>query len=194
MKKGFLFLFLGKRRDDMEFEFTILNFIQQHLRSELMDKIMVTITHLGDAGIMWIILTLVLLLIPKTRKVGFVLVLALAFDVILCNFMIKPFIARTRPYDINTAIELLIGRQVDYSFPSGHTAAGITCTVALYFMRQKWLWKMTLLLSLLIGFSRMYLYVHFPTDIIGGIVIGIICGTLGYITARQIAKRRGLYY
>lgn len=168
----------------MTFEFTILNFIQQHLRSELMDKIMVMITHLGDAGIIWIILTLVLLLIPKMRKVGFVLALALIFDLIFCNFMIKPFIARTRPYDINTAIKLLIDRQVDYSFPSGHTAAGITCTVVLYLMRQKWLWKITLLLSILIGFSRMYLYVHFPTDIIGGIFIGIICGILGYITFR----------
>ncbi len=177
----------------MTFEFVILNFIQQHLRSELMDKIMVTITHLGDAGIMWIILTVVLLLIPKTRKVGFVLVLALVFDLILCNFIIKPFVARTRPYDINTAIELLIGRQVDYSFPSGHTAAGITCTTVLYLTRQKWLWKLTLLLSLLIGFSRMYLYVHFPTDIIGGIIIGVVCGTFGYITARQIAKRRNIY-
>lgn len=178
----------------MAFEFTILNFIQQHLRSELMDKIMVTITHLGDAGIIWIILTLVLLLIPKTRKIGFVLAVALVFDLILCNFIVKPFVARTRPYDINTAIELLIGRQVDYSFPSGHTAAGITCAAALYLMRQKWLWKMTLLLSILIGFSRMYLYVHFPTDIIGGIIIGMICGTLGYITARQIAKKKGVCY
>lgn len=177
----------------MAFEFEILNFIQQHLRSEPMDKIMVTITHLGDAGIIWIILTFVLLLIPKTRKVGFVLVLALVFDVILCNFMIKPFIARTRPYDMNTAIKLLISRQVDYSFPSGHTAAGITCTVALYLMRQKWIWKMTLFLSLLIGFSRMYLYVHFPTDIIGGIMIGIVCGVLGYITARRITNRKSIY-
>lgn len=178
----------------MVFEFTILNFIQQHLRSELMDKIMVIITHLGDAGIIWIILTLVLLLIPKTRKIGFVLAVALVFDLILCNLIVKPFVARTRPYDINTAIELLIGRQVDYSFPSGHTAAGITCAVALYLMKQKWLWKMTLFLSILIGFSRMYLYVHFPTDIIGGIIIGMICGTLGYITARQIAKKKGVCY
>lgn len=178
----------------MAFEFTILNFIQQHLRSELMDKVMVTITHLGDAGVIWIILTLVLLLIPKTRKIGVVLAVALVFDLILCNFIVKPFVARTRPYDINTSIELLIGRQVDYSFPSGHTAAGITCAVALYFMRQKWLWKMTLFLSILIGFSRMYLYVHFPTDIIGGIIIGMICGTLGYITARQITKKKGVYY
>lgn len=174
----------------MAFEFNILNFIQQNLRLELMDKIMVMITHLGDAGIIWIILTLILLLIPKTRKVGFVLVLALVFDLILCNFIVKPIVARTRPYDINTAVQLLIGRQVDYSFPSGHTAAGITCTVVLYFMRQKWLWKIALLLSLLIGFSRMYLYVHFPTDIIGGIIIGVVCGILGYKVANKITKKK----
>lgn len=174
----------------MSFEFTILDFIQQNLRSELMDKFMVNITHLGDAGIIWIILTIAFLIIPKTRKIGFVLALALLFDLIFCNIIVKPFFARTRPYDINTAVELLIGRQVDYSFPSGHTAAGITCTTALYLMRRKWLWKITLCFSVLIAFSRLYLYVHFPTDIIGGIVIGIICGILGYKVASRIAKKK----
>ncbi|MGN0465803.1 MAG: phosphatase PAP2 family protein [Lachnospiraceae bacterium] len=174
----------------MAFEFTILDFIQQHLRSDWMDKMMVAITHLGDAGIIWIILTLVLLLIPKMRKVGIVLAVALVFDLILCNCIVKPFIARIRPYDINTAVELLIGRQVDYSFPSGHTAAGITCTVALYAMRRKWLWKIALFLSILIAFSRMYLYVHFPTDIIGGVVIGVVCGILGYVMTKKFSYLR----
>ncbi len=168
----------------MPFEFTILDFIQQNLRSELMDKIMVSITHLGDAGVIWILLTIALLLIPKTRRVGFTLALALIFDLVLCNMIVKPFVARIRPYDINTAVSLLIDRQVDYSFPSGHTAAGVTCTVALYLMRRRWLWKISFCLSILIAFSRLYLYVHFPTDIIGGIMIGVICGSLGY----QVAK------
>lgn len=174
----------------MAFEFTILDFIQQHLRSDWMDKIMVAITHLGDAGIVWIVLTLVLLLIPKMRKVGIVLAVALVFDLILCNCIVKPFIARIRPYDINTAVELLVGRQVDYSFPSGHTAAGITCTVALYAMRRKWLWKIALFLSILIAFSRMYLYVHFPTDIIGGVVLGVVCGILGYVMTKKFSHLR----
>lgn len=170
----------------MSFEFTILNFIQQNLRTEWMDKLMVGITHLGDAGILWICLTIVLLLIPKTRKIGFVLAIALLFDLILCNLIVKPLVERIRPYDINTAVKLLIKEQKDYSFPSGHAAAGMTCAVALYLMRTKWLWKIALCLTVLIAFSRLYLYVHFPTDILGGIVIGVICGSLGYKIANQI--------
>ncbi len=178
----------------MTFEFAILNFIQHYMRSDVMDQIMIAITHLGDAGMIWIILTALLLFIPTTRKVGIVLMAALIFDLVLCNFIVKPFIARTRPYDINTAIQLLIGRQEDYSFPSGHTAAGIACVVGLYLtrhlIRQRWLWKMALALSVLIAFSRMYLYVHFPTDIIGGVIVGGVCGILGYYTVKAFSKRQ----
>ncbi len=172
----------------MTFEFVILDFIQKYLKSDIMDQIMIFITRLGDGGMIWIVLTAVLLLIPKMRKVGIVLAVSLIFDLILCNFLVKPFFARTRPYDINTAIQLLIGRQVDYSFPSGHTAAGITCVSGLYLTKQRLLWKMALCLAILIAFSRMYLYVHFPTDIVGGIILGAVCGILGYYTVNVLSK------
>ena len=138
------------------------------------------ITHLGDAGIIWIILTIVMLLIPKTRKSGVIMAAALIVDVILCNVILKNLIARVRPYDVNTAVQLLVAKPKDFSFPSGHTAASFASVTALYLAGEKKLWKIALVLAVLIAFSRLYLYVHYPTDVLGGIITGAIAGYIGY--------------
>lgn len=135
------------------------------------------------AGIIWIALTLVLLVIPKTRRSGLIMALALIADLILCNGILKNLVARTRPYDVNTVVNLLIEKPVDYSFPSGHTAASFAAVTALYLAGEKKLWKPALVLSILIAFTRMYLYVHYPTDILGGIAVGIISGYIGFFIA-----------
>lgn len=163
----------------MGFEIQILDWIQT-LRTPVGDVLMPLITSLGNAGIIWIILTVVLLAIPGTRKTGIVLAAALVLDVILCNGIIKNLVARTRPYDINTAVQLLIAKPHDYSFPSGHTAASFASVSALYFAGEKRMWKPALVLAVLIAFSRLYLYVHFPTDILGGILLGTLCGYMGW--------------
>lgn len=162
----------------MSIEFQILDWIQT-LRTPAFDAVMCAVTHLGDAGIVWIFLAVLLLSIPKTRKSGAVLVCAFAMDVVLCNIILKPVIGRIRPCEINTAVQLLVARPHDFSFPSGHTAASFTAVGALYFAGEKKLWKPTLLLAVLIAFSRLYLYVHYPSDIIGGIVVGLIAGYAG---------------
>ena len=100
----------------------ILDWLQK-LHTPVLDKIMCLITRLGDAGILWILLAAVLLLIPKTRKSGLILAGALVVDAPLCNLILKPLVARIRPYDVNTAVQLLVSKPVDYSFPSGRTAA-----------------------------------------------------------------------
>lgn len=171
----------------MGIEIQILDWIQT-LRTPAGDVLMPLITSLGNAGIIWILLTVVLLVIPKTRKTGAILATALVLDLILCNGIIKNLVARTRPYDINTAVELLIAKPGDYSFPSGHTAASFTAVSALYFAGEKRMWKPALVLAVLIALSRMYLYVHFPTDILGGILLGILCGYLGW---RLVSKFAG---
>lgn len=163
----------------MGIELQILNLIQG-IRTPFLDTFMSAVTRLGDAGIIWIVLTILLLIIPKTRKTGVVLAVALIIDLILCNVVVKPLVARIRPFDVNTAIQLIIKRPHDYSFPSGHTAASVTAVVALYFAGQKKLWKVAFVLTCIIAFSRLYLYVHYPTDILGGIGIGIIAGYIGY--------------
>ena len=104
---------------------------------------------------------------------------ALVLDMILCNGILKHVFARVRPCDVNTTIQLLVPRPSDYSFPSGHTAASFAAVAALFFAGQKKLWKPALVLAVLIAFSRLYLYVHYPTDILGGIAVGVLCGYIG---------------
>ena len=116
----------------MEIEFDILDLLQK-LHTPIGDQVMCTITKLGNAGVIWIVLTLILLLIPKTRRCGAVLTVALIINTILCNGIIKPFVARPRPCDVNMAIQLLIPRPSDWSFPSGHTSAAFASVSALFF-------------------------------------------------------------
>lgn len=163
----------------MNIELKILDWFQT-LHTPVLDKFMTSVTKLGNAGIFWIILTVLFLLIPKMRKTGVVMAAALIIDLLLCNVLLKNFVARTRPYDVNTGIQLLVAKLRDYSFPSGHTAASFASATALYFAGEKKLWKPALMLACLIAVSRLYLYVHYPTDVLGGVVIGIIAGYLGY--------------
>ena len=163
----------------MSFELEILNQLQK-LHTPVLDKIMVFITNLGSAGIIWIILTVVCLIIPRTRKVGWVMAASLIVDLILCNGILKNLVARTRPYDVNTSVQLLVAKLHDYSFPSGHTAASFASVTALYLAGERKLWKPALVLACLIAVSRLYLYVHYPTDVLGGMVFGILAGFAGY--------------
>ena len=160
-------------------EIHILDMIQ-NLRTPIGDVVVPLITRLGDAGIIWIILTVLLLIIPKTRKTGVIMMAALLVDVLLCNVFIKNLVARTRPFDVNTAVQLLVAKPQDYSFPSGHTAASFASVTALYLAGEKKLWKIALVFAVLIAFSRLYLYVHYPTDVLGGIITGAIAGYIGY--------------
>ena len=170
-------------------EINILDMIQ-NLRTPIVDVVVPLITRLGDAGIIWIILTVLLLIIPKTRKTGVIMMAALLVDVLLCNVLIKNLVARTRPFDVNTAVQLLIEKPQDYSFPSGHTAASFASVTALYLAGEKKMWKAALVLAVLIALSRLYLYVHYPTDIIGGVVFGSLSGYLGYKIVEWIQKKK----
>jgi undecaprenyl-diphosphatase len=87
----------------------------------------------------------------------------------------KPLIGRVRPCDVNTAVQLLIARPADFSFPSGHSASSFAAVFALYFRGAR-LWKPALALAVLIAFSRLYLYVHYPSDVLAGILIGAAIG------------------
>ena len=169
-------------------EIHILDMIQ-NFRTPIGDVVVPLITRLGDAGIIWIILTVLLLIIPKTRKTGVIMMAALLVDVLLCNVLIKN-LARTRPFDVNTAVQLLVAKPRDYSFPSGHTAASFASVTALYLAGEKKMWKAALVLAVLIALSRLYLYVHYPTDIIGGVIFGSLSGYLGYKIVEWIQKKK----
>lgn len=121
-----------------------------------------------------------MLILPKTRKTGIIVAAALLMNLILCNLILKNLVARVRPYDVNTAIAILIKKPLDFSFPSGHTAASFAAMTALFLAKMKKAWIAALVLAVLIAFSRLYFYVHYPTDVLGGAVVGILSGIIGY--------------
>lgn len=173
----------------MGIELRILDFLQG-IRNPVGDAVMCFITKLGDGGIIWIVMAVILLFIPKTRKTAIVVMAALCVDLVVCNGILKNLFARIRPCDVNMQIQLLIARPYDFSFPSGHTAASFAAVAALYFSGERKLWKPALALACLIAFSRLYLYVHYPTDILGGILVGLLSGYIGYVLLRQLTKRK----
>ena len=169
-------------------ELRFLDFLQT-IHTPLLDKILAFITSLGNAGIIWIVLAVVLLILPKTRKAGIIVAAALLMDLILCNLILKNLVARVRPYDVNTAIAILIKKPLDFSFPSGHTAASFAAMTALFLAKMKKAWIAALILAVLIAFSRLYFYVHYPTDVLGGAVVGILSGIIGYTIVEKLDKR-----
>lgn len=151
----------------------IMDFVQTNLRCGLLDTAMPLITSLGNGGILWIVCSLLLLLFPKTRKAGAVMAVSLCLEAICCDLLIKPFVARPRPCDVDTAVQLLIPHPRGFSFPSGHTGASFAAASSLFFTRNK-MWPAAFALAALIGFSRIYLYVHYPTDVLAGAMLGIM--------------------
>ncbi|MDO4178343.1 MAG: phosphatase PAP2 family protein [Phascolarctobacterium sp.] len=158
----------------MEFEFVILNFIQENLRSGFMDEFMIYSTYLGEYGLFWILVSVALLLYNPTKRFGILLSLALIIDFLLLNGFLKPFVHRLRPFYIQP-IDLLIKTPSGYSFPSGHAGACFTAAFTLFLAHFKY-WYVAMLLAIIVGFSRIYLYVHFPSDILGGFFVGLFAG------------------
>jgi len=141
------------------------------------------------------ILAVVLLFFKKTRKTGLMMGIALATGLLLINGCMKPLVGRIRPFDVQTAVTLLIEKPHDFSFPSGHTLACFEATTVLL-ARHKKLGIPALVVSVLIAFSRMYLYVHYLTDVLAGIVFGVLIGLFAMwlvnTVHRQIQKKRGI--
>lgn len=153
-------------------ELQILHMIQE-LHAEWLDPIMVGLSSLGNSGLIWVLLSVALAAIPKTRKCGLTMLGAMAFSFLLGNVLLKNLVARPRPCAVDTSVRLLIPFPGEYSFPSGHTLNGFTAAVTL-FLHYKKAGTGALLIAASIAFSRMYLFVHYPTDILGGILLGIL--------------------
>lgn len=174
-------------------ELTVLNWIQEHLRCDFLDTVMPIITRFGDEGIFWIIVAVILICIPKTRKAGLSMGLAMLMGWIVGNMILKNTVARIRPYDVQEGVNLLIDRLSSYSFPSGHTLVCFEAATALTMRYRKW-GIAALVLAALVAFSRMYLFVHYPTDVLGGAVLGIAFGIFASklidLVYTKIEKRR----
>ncbi len=158
-----------------ELDFQILDWIRAHLCCAFLDLLMPKISFLGNAAILWIVITIALLCVRRYRQRGIALAAGLVTYLIIGNTLLKNLIARSRPCWMRPEIGLLIRAPRDYSFPSGHTmAAFISATILMHYDRR---WgTAAYITAALIGFSRLYLYVHFPSDVLGGAVLGVLTG------------------
>lgn len=163
-------------------DFSILDGIQKYLSCDFLDWLMPKITILGNAGAVWIVLALLLLCIRKYRMIGLQMATALMGCLILVNVVLKNWVARPRPCWINQAFPLLIASPKDYSFPSGHSFAAFA-TAYVLFKANKKAGILAYLFAVIIAFSRLYLYVHFPSDVLAGILLGIL---VGFLTTKLI--------
>jgi len=175
-----------------QFEASIILWIQENLRGAL-DGLWLFITHLGDDGILWIILGIVLLFWKKTRPIGFTMLISLLFDYLIINVTLKDLIARPRPFVVNEAITPLITDVSPYrSFPSGHSGGSFAAMFALYKWVPKKVGIPALILAALVALSRLYVGVHYPTDIIAGCIIGFMCSVWAYYLVRFVMKKKTL--
>lgn len=171
-------------------DFRILDWIQQNLRTSWLDWLMPKITFLGEAGLIWILLTILFLMWKPQRHCGMKMLAGLAGGFLLWTLALKNIIGRSRPCWIITEIEMLISIPKDYSFPSGHTLAGFTAAVIIFRHNRRW-GIAALILAALIAFSRLYLYVHFPTDVLAGLLLGILTGIAAdMLIGRFLLKNR----
>lgn len=173
----------------MNAELTFLNALQA-LRTPALDGVMRFFTHLGDSGFVWLALTALLLAFRRTRRAAGCWRRHCSSTPSSAISFSSQRVGRIRPCDVLTEVELLIPRPEDFSFPSGHTAASFASVTALWLAGKK-RWAMAALpLAVLIAFSRMYLCVHFPTDILGGAVLGTACGWLGAWAIKKLEENK----
>ncbi len=173
-----------------EFELRILDFLQDTLKCGFLDFLMPIITLFGEGGIFWIATAVVLLIFKKTRKLGLTMGIALALGFVIGNLTLKPLIARVRPYDMpGVEVELLVSSLGDKAFPSGHTLACFEAATVLFVFNKRF-GIPALIIAVLVAFSRLYLYVHYPTDVLAGAVLGIAFGVIACLIVKRLS---GLY-
>ena len=155
----------------MKWEFDILYALQK-IHQPVLDHIMTGLSTIGNAGIFWIVLGLALCIPKKYRKIGIQMVISMAITFIIGNLILKNLIARQRPCWLDTQIALLIKSPKDYSFPSGHTGSAFAAAVVMFLGLPKKYGIPILVFACLMGLSRLYVGVHYPSDVLGGALIG----------------------
>ena len=178
----------------ISFDLPVLDWIQANLKSSFMDTVMPIITVFGDAGIFWMVISALLFVFPKTRRTGLGMAIAMMIGLVVCNVTLKPLVGRIRPYDLQAelgvTIQLLGEKMHDFSFPSGHTIASFEAAVVLL-RNSKKMGIPAMILAVLIAFSRLYLYVHYPTDVIASVILGTLFALIGNALAGLIAPKLG---
>ena len=169
----------------LQIESAILLWIQNSLCCAFLTPVMRVITTLGNGGAFWIVLTLLLLIFKRTRRMGVYCAASMLLTLLVVNLCIKPLAARTRPYELIQGLEILVSRPRDYSFPSGHSANSLSCAWTLFRLAPKKYGVPALVLAVLIALSRLYVGVHFPTDVLAGAAIGILLSEVALRALRR---------
>ena len=151
----------------------ILLWIQEYIRQDWMEGFWKGITMLGDSGWFWIALSLLLMVPRQTRWIGITSLAAIVIGALITNVTLKNLVARTRPYEVVEGLVLLIEKQRDYSFPSGHTCASFAAAGVYWRMLPKKFGIPLVILAAMIAFSRLYVGVNYPTDVLAGLLIGL---------------------
>ena len=173
-------------------EIGFLKALQQAISCPALDRFFGIVTSLGNGGALWIVLAFVLLAIPRTRRVGVSMIIAMALSFVFGNLILKNIIARPRPYQVDPSICLAIRPPREYSFPSGHTINAFSASVALWRDNSR-AGRIAIVFAAVIAFTRLYFCVHYPTDVLGGIVFGFIFGTVSGRIRAALEERRAAH-
>jgi len=158
------------------FDASFLNWIQAHTRTDFMDRVMLFFSRLGDRGAIWIIYAVICACSARLRQVGMNLTMCVSASAFLGNFAIKPIFRRTRPCNADNTRSLLLARPGDSSFPSCHTMTSFAAAVVTAWQAGGLMGVTSLVFASMISFSRVYLYMHYPSDVLAGIAFGIVTG------------------
>lgn len=170
------------------FEFGILYAIQ-NIHSAFLDKFILAVTNItGSYGQLWVVLAAVLLIFKKTRKMGFTILLSYGLVYLFGQLILKDLIARARPCQIDQTVELLVARPSSFSCPSTHSAWAFAAAASVFAWNKKY-GLLVGIPALLVAFGRLYLFVHFPTDVLFGIALGILSAFIAYKIVKAIAEK-----
>lgn len=169
----------------LNFDLSVLNWIQENMRCGFLDSFMLILSYVTTSGIIWIAAGVIMLFFRKTRAAGIILLAALAAVFLTGDVLLKHIVNRPRPFTQNPDIILLLKAPSGASFPSTHSGLAAAATTVLL-AKKRALGFVALVLTICIAFSRMYLYFHYPTDVLCGLLLGVLCGLLTLWIAKKI--------
>lgn len=165
---------------------SILDFIQQTMRCDFLDYVMAFFSYIGEAGGIWLIMSLIMMCYRKTRPMGVMVFCAVTLGFLIGELGIKNIVCRHRPFVHNNIYPMIIKKPSSYSFPSGHSCSSFAAALVI-FLNNKRLGISAFVLAALIAFSRLYNFVHYPTDVFCGILLGIICACVTVFVFRKFS-------
>lgn len=173
----------------LELDGNILLWIQDNLRNGILTKIMVFLSRIADYGILWILIGFVLLCMKNTRRTGAAVALSMLTNLLVLNLVLKNLVDRIRPYEVIDGLTRLVPAEKSFSFPSGHAGHAFAAAVVMYAMLPKKYGIPALVLAGLVAFSRLYVGVHYPTDVLAGALVGTLIALLAVVVVKSISAK-----